>query len=79
MNAFLCDLAAVTNYIHKVYFFEREADQLGEKLRRLIFGLDIDLAIKAQLKEFGIHLERISDYAQAVCDRLAIYTIKRQL
>jgi uncharacterized protein len=79
VRSFFRDLAAVNNYIHKVYFFEREADQLGEKLRRKIFALDIDLANKAQLKWFGIHLERISDFAQAVCDRLAIYTIKRQL
>ncbi len=79
VRSFFRDLAAVNNYIHKVYFFEREADQLGEKLRRLIFSLEIDLALKSQLRWFSIHLEKISDYAQAVCDRLAIYTIKRQL
>ncbi len=79
VRSFFRDLAAVNNYIHKVYFYEREADQLGEKLRRQIFSMDLDLAHKNQLKWFGVHLERISDYAQAVCDRLAIYTIKRQL
>ena len=79
VRSFFRDLAAVNNYIHKVYFFEREADTLGEKLRRQIFSLNIDLAHKNQLKNFGIHVEKISDYAQAVCDRLAIYTIKRQL
>ena len=79
VRSFFRDLAAVNNYIHKVYFFEREADQLGEKLRRLIFSLEIDLANKSQLRWFGTHVEKISDYAQAVCDRLAIYTIKRQL
>ncbi len=79
VRSFFRDLAAVNNYIHKVYFFEREADQLGEKLRRQIFALDIELAQKSQLRWFSIHLEKISDYSQAVCDRLAIYTIKRQL
>ena len=79
VRSFFCDLSAVNNYIHKVYFFEREADQIGEKLRRQIFGLDIDLARKSHLRGFAIHIEQISDYAQAVCDRLAIYTIKRQL
>ena len=73
------DLPAVNNYIHKVYFFEREADQIGEKLRRHIFSLDIELSRKSQLRFFAIHIEKISDYAQAVCDRLAIYAIKRQL
>lgn len=79
IRSFFRDLSAVNNYIHKVYFFEREADLLGEKLRRLLFSQDIELAHKNQLRWFAVHMERISDYAQAVCDRLAIYTIKRQL
>lgn len=79
VRSFFRDLPAVNNYIHKVYFFEREADMIGEKLRRQIFGLDIELSLKSQLRFFAIHIEKISDYAQAVCDRLAIYTIKRQL
>ncbi len=79
VRSFFRDLPAVNNYIHKVYFFEREADHLGEKLRRQIFALDIELSRKSQLRWFAIHIEKISDYAQAVCDRLAIYTIKRQL
>jgi uncharacterized protein Yka (UPF0111/DUF47 family) len=79
VRSFFRDIAAVNNYIHKVYFFEREADHLGEKLRRQVFSLDIELAQKSQLRYFAIHIEKISDSAQAVCDRLAIYTIKRQL
>ncbi|MDD2422759.1 MAG: DUF47 family protein [Candidatus Cloacimonetes bacterium] len=79
VRSFFRDLAAVNNYIHKVYFFEREADQIGEKLRRQIFALDIELSRKSQLRFFAIHIEMISDAAQDVCDRLAIYTIKRQL
>ncbi|MCB5224321.1 MAG: DUF47 family protein [Candidatus Cloacimonadaceae bacterium] len=79
VRSFFRDLGQVNNYIHKVYFFEREADQMGEKLRRLIFAQDLDLALKTHLRWFAIHTEKISDYAQAVCDRLAIYTIKRQL
>ena len=79
VRSFFRDLAAVNNYIHKVHFFEREADHLGEKLRRQIFSMDIELSQKSQLRFFAIHIEKISDYAQAVCDRLSIYTIKRQL
>ncbi len=79
VRSFFRDLPAVNNYIHKVYFFEREADQIGEKLRRHIFSLDIELSRKSQLRFFAIHIEKISDYAQAVCDRLSIYAIKRQL
>lgn len=79
VRSFFRDLSAVNNYIHKVYFFEREADLMGEKLRRQIFALDIDLAMKSQLRYFAIHIEKISDAAQDTCDRLAIFTIKRQL
>ncbi len=79
VRSFFRDLSQVNNYIHKVYFFEREADQLGEKLRRLIFAQGMDLAQKTHLRWFALHIEQISDYAQAVCDRLSIYTIKRQL
>lgn len=79
VRSFFRDLSAVNNYIHKVYFFEREADHIGEKLRRQIFALDIELAQKSHLRYFAIHIEKISDYAQAVCDRLSIYTIKRQM
>ncbi|HOH97239.1 MAG TPA: DUF47 family protein [Candidatus Cloacimonadota bacterium] len=79
VRSFFRDLAAVNNYIHKVYFFEREADHIGEKLRRAIFAMDIELARKSQLRFFAIHIEKISDAAQAVCDRLSIYAIKRQL
>jgi hypothetical protein len=79
VRSFFRDLAAVNNYIHKVYFFEREADHIGERLRREIFNLDIELSHKSQLRFFAIQIEQISDYAQAVCDRLSIYVIKRQL
>ncbi len=79
VRSFFRDLSQVNNYIHKVYFFEREADQLGEKLRRLIFAQDMGLALKSQLRWFALHIEQISDYAQAVLESIEIYIIKRQL
>lgn len=78
VRAFFSDLYAVNNYVHKVNFFERETDQLGERLRRQIFMTDLDLSHKIHLRYFAMHVEKISDFAQAVCDRLAIYTIKRE-
>lgn len=79
VRSFFRDLSAVNNYIHKVYFFEREADHIGERLRRQIFAMQFELSRKSQLRFFAIHIEKISDAAQNVCDRLSIYTIKRQL
>jgi len=79
VRSFFRDISAVNNYIHKVYFFEREADHIGERLRRQIFSMDCELSLKSQLRFFAMHIEKISDAAQNVCDRLSIYTIKRQL
>ncbi|MCD8480269.1 MAG: DUF47 family protein [Candidatus Cloacimonetes bacterium] len=52
VRSFFRDLSAVNNYIHKVYFFEREADHIGERLRRQIFGMEIELSRKSQLRFF---------------------------
>jgi phosphate uptake regulator len=41
--------------------------------------MDCELSLKSQLRFFAMHIEKISDAAQNVCDRLSIYTIKRQL
>jgi len=79
VRSFFVDLYAVNNYIQKVYFYEKEADRLGQRLNEEIFGSSIDLANKIHLSYFAGHVESISDYAQAVCDRMAIYVIKRQL
>ena len=72
-------LAILENTADVVYFFAREADHIGEKLRRQIFGMEMELSHKCQLRYFALQLEKISDAAQSVCDRLAIFTIKRQL
>lgn len=69
----------IQNRIHKVYFYEKEADLISEKLKRKIFGCDRELALKLQLNRFVQLVEDVSNYAEAVADRLAIYAIKRQI
>ncbi len=79
VRSFFRDITAVPDHIHKVYFYEKEADRLADRLKRKIFSTDFDLAHKIHLRYFCLHVETLSDLAEDVADRLAIYTIKRTL
>lgn len=78
-RAFFREITAVRSHIHKVYFFEKEADRLADGLKRKIFATDLELARKIHLRYFCLHVETLSDRAEGVADRLAIYTIKRTI
>lgn len=78
-RAFFNDLNSVKNHIHKVYFFEKEADKISNKLKRDIFRSNLELSHKIHLRYFAHHVEQISDRAEEVADRLSIYTIKREI
>ncbi len=78
-RAFFRDINAVQNALHKVHFFEKEADKVALRLKRRVFEQDIDLSRKFHHRYFALHIESISDRAEEVADRLAIYTIKRTL
>ncbi|MCU0236231.1 MAG: DUF47 family protein [Acidobacteria bacterium] len=77
VRAFFHDFNMVKNYLHKVYFFEKEADKISDRLKRRIFASDLDLSRKIHLRYFALHIETISDHAEDVADRLGISTIKR--
>ncbi|MCD6162917.1 MAG: DUF47 family protein [candidate division Zixibacteria bacterium] len=77
VRAFFTDISAVKNYIHKVYFYEKESDKVSNRLKMHIFNQDIDLSRKMHLRDFADHVDSLSDCAQAVADRLTIYSIKR--
>lgn len=77
VRAFFHDFNMVKNYLHKVYFYEKEADRISDRLKRRIFASGLDLAQKMHLRYFALHIETISDYAEDVADRLTISSIKR--
>ena len=79
IRAFFKDFSAVNDYIHKVAFYEHESDVAAVKLKKTIFESDLPLSRKMHLRYFVENLETVSDCAEAVSDRLAIYTIKRQI
>ncbi len=76
-RAFFRGMAEVTDHMHKVLFFEKEGDKVSTRLKMAIFAGDLDLAHKAQLRNFVEHIDDIADTAEDVADRLAIYSIKR--
>ena len=76
-RAFFHDFNMVSNYLHKVYFYEKEADKISDRLKRRIFASELDLSRKIHLRYFALHIETISDHAEDVADRLGISTIKR--
>ncbi len=71
--------ARVKTVLHKVHFYEKEADNVAEKIKRGIFAGRYDLALKLQLNRYVQLVEEVSDLAESVADRLAIYAIKRQI
>jgi predicted phosphate transport protein (TIGR00153 family) len=78
-RAFFRDIHAVKDHLHKVYFYEKEADRIGNDLKRKVFQMDLELSKKFHLRYFALHIQNVSDKAEAVADRLAIYTIKRTI
>ena len=76
-RAFFRGQAEVTDHMHKVMFFEKEGDKVSTRLKMAIFAGELDLARKAQLRNFVEHVDDIADTAEDVADRLAIYSIKR--
>jgi predicted phosphate transport protein (TIGR00153 family) len=79
IRAFFIEARAVKDHLHKVLFFENEADRIGNNLKRKIFKMDMELCKKFHLRYFALHIQNVSDRAEEVADRLAIYTIKRTI
>jgi hypothetical protein len=76
-RAFFRSPHMVGDYNHKVLIYEKEADKISTQLKKDIFSSDLDLARKAQLRNFVEHIDDVADWAEDVADRLAIYAIKR--
>ena len=79
VRAFFKDIASVNDHIYKVKFYEREADKAAMSLKNDIFNAEIDLSHKIHLRFCAQQIEKISDSAEDMSERLAIYTIKRQI
>lgn len=79
--AYFKNNSLIQDYIHKVHFYEHEADSIEEDLKRQIFrGEDIPrLSEKMQLRDIVSAVAGISDKAQDVAERLSVNAIKRSI
>ncbi|MDC7225330.1 MAG: DUF47 family protein [Spirochaetales bacterium] len=79
--AFFINAEKTSGYIQEVKFYEGEIDRYEESIKRKIFsgGGVTELAHKIQLRYFIEQTADISDYAEEVCERLAISRVKRSI
>lgn len=79
-RAFFRDVNSVKDHLHKVYFYEKEADNIHFKLKLKLFQNDAyNLPQKMHLRYFALHIDHLADISESVADRLSIYTIKRTI
>lgn len=76
-RAFFRDFNSCRDYIHKVRFYESEADRITTKMKRAVFTSDLPLANKMHITSFIDMIDNLADMAEDITDRLAIFVIKR--
>jgi predicted phosphate transport protein (TIGR00153 family) len=76
-RAFFTDIKNVREHIHKIGFYEREADKIAISMKKDIFGSSLPLERKMHLRDLVDTIDLLADEAENVGDRLSIYTIKR--
>ncbi len=78
-RAFFRNPKEVKDRVHRVYFYEKEADRIAHKIKWKVYK-EMDgllLSEKMQLSNFTGYIENISDIAESVADILSIIAIKR--
>jgi len=79
-RSFFKEINLVEDFINKVHFYEHEADDVEEKLKRTVFQSDIKkFSRKVHLRYFAEKISTISDEAEEVAERLSVYAIKREI
>ena len=76
-RTFFRDFNSCRDYIHKVRFYESEADRISTKIKRAIYSSDLPLANKMHVTSFVEMIDNLADMAEDITDKLAIYVIKR--
>ncbi|TVR02762.1 MAG: DUF47 family protein [Spirochaetaceae bacterium] len=81
VRAFFREVYRVTEHLDKVHFWEHEADEIEERVKRKAFATDeIQLFSKrVHMRYFAERISLIADEAEEVAERLAVYAIKRNL
>jgi len=71
----------VKDQLHRVYFYEKETDNLAITIKRKVFKdlNTLKLSEKFHLRYFTLHIEDISDTAEKIADILSVMAIKRTI
>lgn len=80
-RAFFREIGMVSNYVNKVHFYEHEADDVEEHLKRNAFNSkEIEsFSQKVHMRYFAEKIATVSDVAESVAERLSVYAIKRRI
>jgi len=79
LRAFFRGDQSISDHMHKVMFYETEADKINHRVLGLVFDSDSDLSYKNQIRHLVLHIDYIADIAEDVADRLAIFSLKRAI
>ncbi len=79
MEMMFTDLAHVTEHTKAIEIKEGEIDRLEREAIKLVFGMDISLAEKLQLRGMIEQLVEISDRAEDLSDRIDIMVAERKM
>lgn len=80
-RAFFHETGMVSDYVNKVHFYEHEADDVEEHLKRKAFtNKEINsFSHKVHMRYFAEKIAAVSDVSEQVAERLSVYTIKRRI
>lgn len=80
-QVFFRQVDMVSNYVNKVHFYEHEADDVEEQLKRKAFASEdlVRFSHKVHMRYFAEKIAMVSDVAESVCERLSVYAIKRRI
>lgn len=69
--------SGIREHLHKIYFYEKEADRVSSKLKRHIFDHPaLELSHKMHLRYFASRTDLLADTAESAADMLTVYAIK---
>jgi predicted phosphate transport protein (TIGR00153 family) len=78
-RAFFKELSLINDFINKVYFYEGEADNYEDQVKKKAFQTDPTqkLSHKIHMRYFAEKVALLSDQAEGVAERLSVYSIKQ--
>ena len=80
-RAFFREIGMVSEYVNKVHFYEHEADDVEEQLKRKAFNSNEikRFSQKVHMRYFAEKIALVSDVSESVAERLSVYAIKRRI